>query len=87
MLLRIEDVVVQIFKKILCAFAHGILDILNTPFCNTKLEELIFIPELNGDFEMPRKALLDALTDLGIPKTLEATDAYIHIRYITHTYK
>ena len=71
---KIEDVAIQIFKKILCALAHGILDILNTPFCNTKLEELIFIPQLNDGFEVPRKALLDALTDLGIPKTLEATD-------------
>ena len=71
---KVRDVMVQIFKKILCAFVQGILDILNTPFCNTKLEELIFAPQLNSDFEMPRKALLDALTDLGIPKTLEATD-------------
>jgi len=67
------DILAQIVKKILCAFANGILDILNTPFCNTKLEEQLFAGDLN-DFSIPQKALADAFTDLGLPQTPEATE-------------
>ena len=63
------DVLQQITKKILCAYANGILDILNTPFCNAKFEEQIFSDDLNSDFSLPQKALVDAFTDLGLPTT------------------
>jgi len=64
---KLQDLVLQILTKLVCTIANGILDILSTPWCATALEEQLASPELNSDFDVPRRALVEALVGLDIP--------------------
>jgi len=77
---KLKDLVLQILTKLVCTIANGILDILSIPWCATALEEQLAGPELNSDFDVPRRALVEALVDLNIPtdsNTLEQIKSLI----------
>ena len=64
---KLADLLSQILAKLLCVYVNGILDILSTPFCDTAIEEQLAANELNTDFDIPRRAMVEALIDLEIP--------------------
>lgn len=56
----------EILVRILCSFLQMILDFLSFPFCQEQLRDELY-GELSNTSPMVQQALVDGLTDLGIP--------------------
>jgi hypothetical protein len=60
----------EIAKRLICRFVNAILDILKTPFCGDQMIDDLYGAGSNQVSPAIKKALGDALADVGIPTAL-----------------